>query len=263
MPTEYKTIRFSLDRGIATLTLNRPENLNAIDLEMLDELLRAIFGCTNNSDARVIIVRGEGRAFSSGGDIKVMERMLDEDAYTFMRNWIHRVHLLEMQLRTIPKPVIASIHGIASGQGMNLALACDLRIASESASFNQSFVKLGLTSEGTYFLPRLVGVGKATELFFTGDTLTASEALSLGIVNRVVPDDKLEEETLRWAARMAGGPTEALGRTKLLINSGYRNQLDQHLAQECTLIAETARSSDFKEAVRAFLEKRDPDFRGK
>jgi 2-(1,2-epoxy-1,2-dihydrophenyl)acetyl-CoA isomerase len=105
-------------------------------------------------------------------------------------------------------------------------------------------------------------VGKATELFFTGDSLSASEALALGIVNRVVPDDQLDEETMKWAARMAEGPTEALGRTKLLINSGYRNQLDQHLAEECTLIAETARTADFKEAVKAFLEKRSPDFKG-
>src|SRR5437867_2414354 len=205
---ETKTIRFSIERGIATVTMNRPENLNAINLEMLDEMLRAIFSCTNNREVRVIILRGEGRAFSSGGDIKVMENILDRDAYTFMRDWINRVHLLEMQLRTIPKPVIASIRGVASGQGMNLALACDLRIASESAFFNQSFVRLGLTSEGTYFLPRLVGVGKATELFFTGETVPAAEALSLGILTRVVSDEKLEQETLAWAARMAAGPTE-------------------------------------------------------
>lgn len=259
---ETKTIHFTIERGIATLTMNRPENLNAINLEMLDEMLRAIFSCTNNRDVRVIILRGEGRAFSSGGDIKVMENILDQDAYTFMLDWIKRVHLLEMQLRTIPKPVIASIQGVASSQGMNLALACDLRIAAESASFSQSFINLGLTSEGTYFLPRLVGVGKATELFFTGESVPASEALALGIVNRVVPDDQLGEETMRWAQRMAQGPTEALGRTKLLINSGYRNQMDQHLAQESTLIAETARSEDFREAVKAFIEKRDPQFRG-
>ena len=259
---DTKTIRFELDRGIATLTMNRPEYLNAINLEMLDEMLRALFSCTNNRDVRVIIIRGEGRAFSSGGDIKVMEHIIDQDAYTFMRDWIKRVHLLEMQLRTIPKPVIASIQGIASGQGMNLALACDLRIASESAAFNQSFTNLGLTSEGTYFLPRLVGVGKATELFFTGETIQAAEALSLGIVNRVVPEDRLVAETLAWAEKMAVGPTEALGRTKLLINSGYRNQLDQHLAQESELIAETAKSSDFREAVKAFIEKRDPRFHG-
>ncbi len=259
---DTKTILFSVERGIATLAMNRPEYLNAINLDMLDEMLRALFSCTNNRDVRVIIIRGEGRAFSSGGDIKVMENIIDQDAYTFMRDWIKRVHLLEMQLRTIPKPVIASIQGIASGQGMNLALACDLRIASESAAFNQSFVNLGLTSEGTYFLPRLVGVGKATELFFTGETIGAAEALSLGILNRVVADEKLEAETRAWAERMAVGPTEALGRTKLLINSGYKNQLDQHLAQESSLIAETAKTSDFREAVKAFLEKRDPHFKG-
>lgn len=259
---DYKCIRFEVQDRVATLTMNRPENLNAISLEMLDEMLRAVFACTHSRDVRVIILRGEGRAFSSGGDIHVMERMLDQDAYGFMKDWIGRVHLLEMQLRTIAKPVIASIQGIASGQGFNLALACDIRLASESASFNQSFVRVGLTSEGTYFLPRLVGVGKATELFFTGDSLSAAEALSLGIVNRVVPDAYLEAETRSWAQRMADGPTEALGRIKLLINSGYKNQLDQHLGQECTLIAETARTADFKEGVRAFLEKRDPQFKG-
>ena len=260
---EYKTILFSVERGIATISMNRPENLNAINLAMLDELLRAIFACTQDRSIRVVILRGEGRAFSSGGDIKVMQEILKEDAYTFMRDWIRRVHLLEMQLRTIAKPVIASIQGVASGQGMNLALACDLRLAAESASFNQSFGRLGLTSEGTYFLPRLVGTGKATELFFTGETLTAADALSLGIVNRVVPDAELQAETARWASKMAAGPTEALGRTKLLINSSYTKQLDQHLAEEAMLIAETARTADFEEAVKAFIEKREPGFQGK
>lgn len=257
-----KSIEFSIDNKIATLAMNRQENLNAINLEMLDEMLRAIFACTQNRDVRVIIVTGRGRAFSSGGDIKVMEEMLDRDAESFMRDWINRVHLLEMQLRTIPKPVIASVNGIASGQAFNLALACDLRIAAESASFNQSFVRLGLTSEGTYFLPRLVGVGKATELYFTGDSISAAEALKLGIVNRVVADADLQRETVAWAARMAEGPTEALGRTKLLINNSYRSQFDAHLSQECAMIAETAGTVDFKEAVRAFLEKREPRFRG-
>jgi 2-(1,2-epoxy-1,2-dihydrophenyl)acetyl-CoA isomerase len=256
MDTAFKTLLFSVEHGIATISLNRPDNLNAIDLAMLDELLRAIFACTQDHAVRVIVVRGEGRAFSSGGDIKVMEQMLEQDAYTFMRDWIQRVHLLEMQLRTIPKPVIASVHGIASGQGMNLALACDLRIAGESATFNESFVRLGLTSEGTYFLPRLVGVGKATELFFTGDSLSSSEALQLGLVNRVVPDLQLAAETKKWAARMAEGPTEALGRTKLLINRGFKNQMDQHLNEEAALIAETARTEEFRKAVKAFVEKR-------
>ena len=153
----------------------------------------------------------KGELSSSGGDIKVIEQILKEDAYTFMRDWIRRVHLLEMQLRTIPKPVIASIQGVASGQGMNLALACDLRLAAESARFNQSFGRLGLTSEGTYFLPRLVGTGKATELFFTGETLTAADALSLGIVNRVVPDAELQAETARWASKDGSRPNRSAG----------------------------------------------------
>ena len=256
-------IEFAVSDQIATLALNRPDTLNAIDLQMLDEMLRALFEATKDSNVRVIIVRGNGRAFSSGGDIRVMEEMLRGDTEAFMRKWIDRVHLLEMQLRTISKPVIASIQGVASGQGFNLALACDLRIAAVGATFNQSWVHLGLTSEGTYFLPRLVGVGKATELFFTGDDISARDALKWGIVNRVVPDDRLEEETLAFARRMAAGPTEALGRIKLLINSSHKNLLDEHLSQETALIAETTRSEDFKEGVRAFLEKRKPNFKGR
>ncbi len=259
---EYKSIQFSVENQIGTLSMNRPENLNAINLEMLDEMLRAIFEATKDNNVRAIILKGNGRAFSSGGDIRVMEEMMDGDTKTFMKNWVNRVHLLEMQLRTIRKPMIASIHGVASGQGFNLALACDLRIASEPATFNQSWVQLGLTSEGTYFLPRLVGVGKATEMFFTGDSISAAEAFKWGIVNRVVPDEELESETMLWAARMASGPTEALGRIKLLINSSHKNLLDVHLAQESELIAETTETTDFKEGVQAFLDKRDPHFKG-
>ena len=259
---EYKSIQFSVENQIGTLSMNRPENLNAINLEMLDEMLRAIFEATKDNNVRAIILKGNGRAFSSGGDIRVMEEMMDGDTKTFMKNWVNRVHLLEMQLRTIRKPMIASIHGVASGQGFNLALACDLRIASESATFNQSWVQLGLTSEGTYFLPRLVGVGKATEMFFTGDSISAAEAFKWGIVNRVVPDEELESETMLWAARMASGPTESLCRIKLLINSSHKNLLDVHLAQESELIAETTETTDFKEGVQAFLDKRDPHFKG-
>ena len=243
---EYKSIQFSVENQIGTLSMNRPENLNAINLEMLDEMLRAIFEATKDNNVRAIILKGNGRAFSSGGDIRVMEEMMDGDTKTFMKNWVNRVHLLEMQLRTIRKPMIASIHGVASGQGFNLALACDLRIASEPATFNQSWVQLGLTSEGTYFLPRLVGVGKATEMFFTGDSISAAEAFKWGIVNRVVPDEELESETMLWAARMASGPTEALGRIKLLINSSHKNLLDVHLAQESELIAETTETKKFR-----------------
>jgi len=259
---EYKCIQFSVENQVGTLSMNRPENLNAINLEMLDEMLRAIFEATKDRDVRAIILKGNGRAFSSGGDIRVMEEMMTGDTETFMKNWITRVHLLEMQLRTIRKPVIASVHGVASGQGFNLALACDLRIASESASFNQSWVQLGLTSEGTYFLPRLVGVGKATEMFFSGDSISAGDAHRWGIINRVAPDDELEAETIAWATRMASGPTEALGRIKLLINSSHKNLLDVHLAQESELIAETTRTADFKEGVQAFLDKREPRFKG-
>src|SRR5262249_21680042 len=144
--TAYKTLLFDVTDSIGTITMNRPETLNAISLEMLDELLHALLACTQDERVRVIVLTGSGRAFSSGGDIRIMEESLNKDVGAFMTEWITRVHLLEMQIRTIPKPVIAEVNGIASGQGFNLMLACDIRFAAESAHFNQSFVNLGLTS---------------------------------------------------------------------------------------------------------------------
>ncbi len=261
----YETINFELAGSIAVITMNRPESLNAIDLKMLDELLHALLECTQRRDIRVAVLTGSGRAFSSGGDIKLMQQALErgEELYRFMKDWISKVHLLEMQIRTIPKPVIAAVNGIASGQGFNLALACDLRLAAESARFNQSFINLGLTSEGIYFLTRVIGVGKATELCFTGRIIEAHEAERLGIVNYVFPDSELHQRALEMAESLGRGPTEAIGRIKLLINSSYMSPLEQHLQQECRFIAETARTEDFREGIRAFLEKRDPVFRGK
>ncbi|MBI1745355.1 MAG: enoyl-CoA hydratase [Acidobacteria bacterium] len=261
--TIYKTILYEVSDNVAVITMNRPESLNAISLEMLDDLLHALFECTQDERVRVIVLTGRGRAFSSGGDINIMKDFLDKDVGAFMTEWITRVHLLEMQIRTVPKPVVAAINGIASGQGFNLALACDIRIAAESAQFNQSFVNLGLTSEGTYFLPRMVGVSKATELCFTGDAIDAREAERLGIINRVVPEADLYNEVHAFAQRLGRGPTAALARIKWLINASYRNPLDTHLQQECKLIAETAGTQDFREGVLAFFEKRNPNFTGR
>ncbi|MBI4446998.1 MAG: enoyl-CoA hydratase/isomerase family protein [Acidobacteria bacterium] len=258
----YKKILHEQEGFIARLVLNRPETLNAMDLEMQEELLRALLAISKDPAIRVIVLKGAGRAFSSGGDIQAMKESLGADIYQIMKDWIQRMHLLEMQIRTIRKPVIASVHGIASGSAFNLALSCDLVIAAEDVRFAQSFVSLGLTSDGTYFLTRVVGTLKAAELMFLGEEIHAAEARQLGIVNRVVPLQELESETRRLAMRLGSGPTEALGRIKSLINKSFFQTLDKHLQEESELIAETARTRDFQEGVMAFLEKRAPQFKG-
>lgn len=258
----YKKILVEQDDFVVRLILNRPEYLNAMDLEMQEELLKALLALSKDPQVRVIVLKGAGRAFSSGGDIHVMKESLGQDVHRIMKNWIQRMHLLEMQVRTIRKPVIAGVHGAVSGSGFNLALSCDLVIAADNARFSQTFVRLGLTSDGTYFLPRVVGMLKATELMFLGEEIDAEEARSLGIVNRVVPLDQLEAETNALAHRLGSGPTEALGRIKSLVNKSFYQSLDKHLQEECELIAETANTKDFEEGVNAFLEKREPRFTG-
>lgn len=259
----YKKLLVTREDHIANLMLNHPENLNAMDLEMQEDLLKALLALSKDPEVRVIIISGAGRAFSSGGDIQAMRDSLEDDVYTIMKNWIRRMHFLEMQIRTVRKPVIASVQGVASGSGFNLALSCDLVLASEDARFSQTFVKLGLPSDGTYFLPRVVGLLKANELMFLGEEIDAAEALKWGIVNRVVPAGRLQEETLALARRLGSGPTEAIGHIKSLVNRSFYQSLDTHLQEECEAIAQTSLSQDFGEGVRAFLEKRDPNFQGR
>ncbi|MBI3940987.1 MAG: enoyl-CoA hydratase/isomerase family protein [Acidobacteria bacterium] len=259
----YRKIQVERSDFIVRLVLNSPENLNAVDLEMQEELLKELLAISKDASVRVIILKGAGRAFSSGGDIHVMRESLDKDVYGIMKNWIQRAHLLEMQIRTIRKPVIASVHGVASGIGFNLALCSDLVVAAENARFSQSFIRLGLPADGTYFLPRVVGTLKATELMFLGEEIDARQALSLGLVNRLVPWEELEEETTSLALRLGAGPTDALGRMKDLINKSFYQPLNQHLQEESEMIAESAKTGDFKEGILAFLEKREPRFQGK
>ncbi len=259
----YRKILLERDDFIARLILNYPENLNAMDLEMQEELLKALLSLSKDSAIRVIVLKGAGRTFTAGGDIHLMNESLGKDVYGVMKNWIQRMHLLELQMRTIRKPVIASVEGVASGIGFSLALSCDLVLAAENARFNQSIIRLGLTSEGTYFLPRVVGILKAAELMFLGEEIDAHQARDLGIVNWVVPTEKLEEETDRLARRLGNGPTDALGRIKALLNKSFSQSLNQHLQEECEMIAQSATGKNFEEGVKAFLEKREPKFQAK
>jgi 2-(1,2-epoxy-1,2-dihydrophenyl)acetyl-CoA isomerase len=250
--------------GVATITMNRPERLNALDVEMGEELLQAFRGCGADAEVRVIVLTGAGRAFSAGGDVKAFSESID-DPVSYFKELIPRLHAGILEIRRMPKPVIARVHGFATGAAMSLTMACDLVVAAESARFNIAYAGVGLSPDGgaTYFLPRLVGPRRALEIFFTADMIDAAEAARLGLVNRVVPDGDLEKATRDLALRFARGPGLAIARSKELVNRSLVATLESQLDNEEETILRSVTTEDFSEGVRAFVEKREPRFRGR
>jgi 2-(1,2-epoxy-1,2-dihydrophenyl)acetyl-CoA isomerase len=250
---------------VATLTLNRPDRLNALSSSIIDGLLEALPRLAANPEIAVVVLTGAGRGFCAGGDVKSMaegsSQMGVEDAVQRLRGRMEVSRLLH----EIPKPTIAMVNGPAAGAGLAMALACDLRIASESARFITAFVKVGFSGDfgGSYFLSKLVGTGKARELYYTGDPLDASQALALGLVNAVVPDFELLDATMALAKRLAGGPSIALGLMKQNLNAAENGTLSELLDLEALHQIQTGRTEDHLEAARAFVEKRPPIFRGR
>lgn len=253
--------------GVAILTLNRPDRLNALSHPMLTALLEGLERLALDPDVGVVVLTGAGRAFCAGGDVKAMaegrefgDAPLEQKAQG-LRSRMETSRLLH----EMPKPTIAMVRGAAAGAGLSLALACDLRIASDSARFGTAFARVGYSGDfgGSFFLTQLIGTAKARELYFTADMLDAREALALGLVNRVVPEARLEEETLALGGRLAQGPRVAYRYMKRNLNaaesSGLRDVLDLE-AWHHTRCGETA---DHREAARAFVEKREPLFRGR
>lgn len=253
--------------GIVTLTLNRPESLNAMNEPMMGEIERILIELEADASARVVILTGAGRAFSSGGDQKrggevVPPSFFDGDLGGAL---IERLNRCILRMQRLEKPIIGSINGVAAGAGMNIALATDLRIASDTARFLEAFARVGLVPDGggTYFLPRLVGTAKAMEMILLADIIDAQEALRIGLVNRVVPADQLENETLKLAERLAQGPTVAYGLAKTGLYQGLGMSLEDVLNMEARNQAIAVRSPDRAEGVAAFLEKRPPRFTGR
>jgi 2-(1,2-epoxy-1,2-dihydrophenyl)acetyl-CoA isomerase len=248
--------------GILTITLDRADKLNAFAGHMRRDLGEALERAASDDDVRVVVITGAGRAFCAGGDVAAMDEMMQrEDADEFAR-MLGAGRRVVMTIRAMMKPVVASINGVASGAGFNLALACDLRIAAESARFSQSFVKVGLHPDwgGTYFLPRIVPPNIASEMFFLGDALDSGRALALGLINRVVPDDQLEVETQKLAERLRDAPPEAIAAAKHAVYMSHHAELDEMLQYETEAQLRCFQTADAREGVRAFLEKRAPRF---
>jgi len=261
----YEQIDVTDDGGITTITLNRPEKLNALAGHMRRDLAEALEAAGSDRTVNVVVITGVGRAFCSGGDVAAMADLIDrQDADEFSR-LLGSARRVVTAIRDMTKPVIASINGPAFGAGFNLALACDLRIASSNATFSQSFAKVGLHPDwgGTYFLPRLVTPNKACELFFLGDSINAEEALRLGLINFVVAPSELEAETRKLAERLREAPAIAIAAAKQAVYMSHSAELEEMLRYETEAQMRCFDSDDGAEGVRAFLEKRPAKFTGK
>ena len=260
----YEHILTTESEGILTITLNRPEKLNAFIGHMRRDLAEALEHAGSDRNVRVVIITGAGRAFCAGGDIAFMaELMQRRDSEEFARI-LGAGRRVILAIRQMTKPVIASINGPASGAGFNLALACDLRIASNTATLSQSFAKVGLHPDwgGSYFLPRLVTPNKACEMFFLGDPIDAGEAARLGIVNQVVAPEELEAATMQLAERLRAAPPIALAAAKHAVYMSEAAELEEMLRYETEAQLRCFESDDCHEGIRAFLEKREPKFTG-
>ncbi len=261
----YEHINVTEDSGISTITLNRPERLNALAGHMRRDLAEALETAGSDRTIHVVVITGAGRAFCAGGDIVAMAELIErQDAEEFGR-LLGSARRVIAGIRQMNKPVIAAVNGPASGAGCNLALACDLRIASTTASFSQSFVKVGLHPDwgGTYFLPRLVTPNKACEMFFLGEAIDAEEALKLGIVNSVVQPSELENATMELARRLSDASPISVGAAKQAVYMSQAAELEEMLRFETEAQMRCFESLDGAEGVRAFLEKRPPKFTGR
>jgi len=261
----YETILFAVQDNIATITLNRPDKLNAFNDRMIQETADAFKQCARDGGVRCVVLTGNGRAFSSGQDLSdVQTREGQEGDFSIGEHLRNGYHRLIKQMLATEKPILGAINGIAAGAGVGIALATDIRIASDKASFMLAFSRIGLVPDsGTnWLLPRIIGQARAYEMAVTADRIPAEKALEWGIVNRVVPHDQLAENVQAWANPIATGATLAYGLAKRAMNRAWNMSLDEALEYEAHMQELAARSHDFGEGVAAFLEKREAHFKG-
>ena len=256
------TVLFNKENGVGYITLNRPDKYNSYNRDMAIALQGYLDDCAKDDEIRCIYLTGAGKGFCAGQDLSEASNPTPED---FGRIIDECYNPTILRLRTIEKPIIAAVNGVAAGAGANIALACDIVLAAENASFIQAFSKIGLIpdSGGTYFLPRLVGMGRAAALMMTGDKVSAPDAAAMGMIYKYYPDATFSEESKKMAAMLAQMPTKGIGLTKRLLNQTFNNSLPQQLAAEKENQVQAGSTYDFREGVQAFLEKRKPVFKGK
>lgn len=263
-----ETVLFSTDGGVGIITLNRPESLNAMNPEMLDTMFRVAEQAANDPAIRCVVITGAGRGFSAGGDVKAMASGSRGNGGGSVLSGVEALRQQEEISRLLfemPKPTIAAVNGVAAGAGLSVALAADLRIASDQARFTTAFARVGFSGDfgGTWLLQRLVGPMKAKELYFMSDVFDAGRALELGLVTKVVPHDSLMDETMALARRLAAGPTLAFGRMKDNFAFGATNSFADTLTREAENMIASGKTEDHLNAARAFVEKREPEFQGR
>ncbi len=265
--TTLETVNVSVLHGAATIELNRPQALNAWNHQFGADLLSALQVATADDAVRAIVITGAGRAFSSGADLKdVSSGRLTPTGRPDVQSTLNEIyHPIMHAIRDVPKPVIAAVNGPAVGIGCSLALCCDLILAGASSYFLLAFVNIGLVPDGgsSLFVPTRVGMARATEMAMLGERIGAEQALQWGLVNRVVSDERLREETAALAARLAAGPTRSYAGTKQLVNSWLYGRMEEQLQLESSLQGEMAESDDFVEGAMSFLQKRPPSFTGR
>ena len=251
--------------GVATITLNRPQALNALDHDLTVGLRDGVLAAEHDPSVRCVVLRG-GEHFMAGGDLKWFRTLVEDRSSAENRvqfeALIHEVHTVILALRRMPKPVVASVRGAVAGFGMSLMMACDLVLAADNAYFTLAYTLIGTSPDGgsTFSLPRIVGQKKAMEIALLGERFDAATAERLGLVNRVVPKEKLDEETAKLALRLANGPTAVYARTKALLNGSLNASLESQLQREAEAFAQSASEPDFREGLATFIEKRKPQW---
>ena len=262
---QFETVKTETKNGVLWMTLNRPDKLNAFNEQMGNDLLEALKEGEKSTEIRCLVLTGEGRAFSVGEDLSSNRAAYEGGkAVPFGEILKRRYNPIVQRMRKMEKPVLAAVNGVTAGAGLGLALACDLRVASDKATFHEAFIKVGLVPDAgtSFWLPRILGPGKAMEVGLLGEPIDAAKAMSMGLVNWVFPDERFREEAARLAERLARGPTKAMGLTKRAMNRAVVVDMDSALEYEMYLQDIAGRTRDHIEGVKAFFDKRDPTFTG-
>ena len=263
MASDY--IKTSIENGILYITLNRPDKLNSFIFEMANQLKEVLHRAESDDEVRCVLLTGQGRAFCAGQDLAEATEV-SNDPDRNLSEIVHHTYIPIIKgIRKLEKPVVCAVNGTAAGAGANIALACDIVIASEEASFIQSFSQIGLIpdSGGTYILPRLVGLARATALTFLGEKVSAKDAVEMGMIWKAYPKEEFLKEAKAIASKLAKMPTKGFGLTKRGFNAGFSNNLEEQMKLEAKLQAEAGETHDYNEGVKAFMEKRKPEFKGK